>query len=83
MFVTDPERSPVPAGVHLQQAFGLSAAETRRNTVRTHLHRLFAKTETARRADLIRVLLSTRAPVRFACGLGCRARRVDEHDPAE
>jgi len=36
-----------------------------RNTARTHLRRLFAKTTTARQADLMRVLLSTHAPVRF------------------
>jgi DNA-binding CsgD family transcriptional regulator len=85
-FITDPDRTPVPAFVHLQRAFGLSAAETRvatllldgesvdrlsdrlcisRNTARTHLRRLFQKTDTARQADLIRVLLGAHAPVRF------------------
>lgn len=29
VFITDPERSPVPAAVHLQRVFGLSGAETR------------------------------------------------------
>jgi DNA-binding CsgD family transcriptional regulator len=86
VFITDPDRSPVPAAVHLQRAFGLSAAETRvaaalldgesvdrladrlcisRNTARTHLRHLFAKTATARQADLIRVLLGAHAPLRF------------------
>jgi DNA-binding CsgD family transcriptional regulator/PAS domain-containing protein len=86
VFITDPERSPLPATVHLQRAFGFSAAETRvaaalldgesvecladrlcisRNTARTHLRRLFAKTGTTRQADLIRVLLGAHAPVRF------------------
>ncbi|HEX6313722.1 MAG TPA: helix-turn-helix transcriptional regulator, partial [Gemmatimonadaceae bacterium] len=86
VFITDPERSPVPAAAHLQHAFGLSAAETRvatslldgesveglsdrlcisRNTARTHLRRLFAKTDTSRQADLIRVLLGAHAPLRF------------------
>lgn len=86
VFITDPERSPVPTAVHLRQAFGLSPAETRvavalldgdsvdrladrlcisRNTARTHLRRLFAKTATTRQADLIRVLLGAHAPLRF------------------
>jgi DNA-binding CsgD family transcriptional regulator/PAS domain-containing protein len=86
VFITDPEQSPVPAAVHLQRAFHLSAAETRvaaglldgesierlsdrlcisRNTARTHLRRLFQKTDTARQADLIRVLLGAHAPLRF------------------
>jgi DNA-binding CsgD family transcriptional regulator/PAS domain-containing protein len=86
VFITDPERSPVPAAVHLRRVFGLSAAETRvaaalldgesvdrladrlcisRNTARTHLRRLFAKTATTRQADLIRVLLGAHAPLRF------------------
>jgi DNA-binding CsgD family transcriptional regulator len=86
VFITDPERSPVPAAEHLRRAFGLSAAETRvaaalldgesverladrlcisRNTARTHLRHLFAKTATARQADLIRVLLGAHAPLRF------------------
>ena len=29
VFITDPEHAPVPAAVHLQRVFGLSAAETR------------------------------------------------------
>jgi DNA-binding CsgD family transcriptional regulator/PAS domain-containing protein len=86
IFITDPDQSPVPAAVHLQRAFGLSAAETRvaaallegesverladrlcisRNTARTHLRRLFAKTATTRQADLIRVLLGAHPPLRF------------------
>jgi DNA-binding CsgD family transcriptional regulator len=86
VFITDPERSAVPAAAHLQRVFGLSAAETRvatalleggsvdtvadrlcisRNTARTHLQRLFAKTGTSRQADLIRVLLGAHAPLRF------------------
>jgi DNA-binding CsgD family transcriptional regulator len=86
LFITDPERSPVPAAVHVQRVFGLSAAETRvaaalldgesldgladrlcisRNTARTHLRRLFAKTGTARQSDLIRVLLGAHPPLRF------------------
>jgi DNA-binding CsgD family transcriptional regulator len=86
LFITDPERSPVPAAAHVQRVFGLSAAETRvaaalldgeslerladrlcisRNTARTHLRRLFAKTGTARQADLLRVLLGTHPPLRF------------------
>ena len=36
-----------------------------RNTARTHLRRLFEKTVTSRQADLIRVLLSAHAPLRF------------------
>ena len=36
-----------------------------RNTARTHLQRLFAKTGTARQADLIRILLGAHAPLRF------------------
>jgi DNA-binding CsgD family transcriptional regulator len=36
-----------------------------RNTARTHLRRLFGKTDTTRQADLIRVLLGAHAPVRF------------------
>jgi DNA-binding CsgD family transcriptional regulator len=36
-----------------------------RNTARTHLRRLFAKTATTRQADLIRVLLGAHAPLRF------------------
>ncbi len=36
-----------------------------RNTARTHLRRLFAKTGTSRQADLIRVLLGAHAPLRF------------------
>ncbi|HUR33948.1 MAG TPA: helix-turn-helix transcriptional regulator [Vicinamibacterales bacterium] len=86
VFITDPERNPVPAAVHFQRVFGLSAAETRvaaalldgesldrladrlcisRNTARTHLRRLFAKTATARQSDLVRVLLGAHAPLRF------------------
>jgi DNA-binding CsgD family transcriptional regulator/PAS domain-containing protein len=86
LFITDPDHSPVPGAVHLQRAFGLSAAETRvaaalldgervdrladrlcisRNTARTHLQRLFAKTATSRQADLIRVLLGAHPPLRF------------------
>ena len=86
VFITDPERSRVPAAAHLQRGFGLSAAETRvamafldgetvdsladrlcisRNTARTHLQRLFAKTGTTRQADLIRVLLGAHAPLRL------------------
>lgn len=86
VFITDPERSPVPAGAHVQRVFGLSAAETRvamalldgenvdllaerlcisRNTARTHLRRLFAKTATSRQADLVRVLLGAHPPLRF------------------
>lgn len=85
VFITDPERSPMPAAVHLQRSFGLSAAETRvasallegesverlsdrlcisRNTARTHLRHLFAKTATSRQADLIRVLLAAHPPLR-------------------
>jgi DNA-binding CsgD family transcriptional regulator/PAS domain-containing protein len=86
VFITDPERSAVPAAEHLQRAFGLSPAETRvavalldgegieglserlcisRNTARTHLQHLFAKTDTARQSDLIRVLLGAHPPLRF------------------
>ena len=86
VFITEPQRSPVPAGTHLRCVFGLSAAETRvatalldgesvdsladrlcisRNTARTHLQRLFAKTGTSRQADLIRVLLGAHPPLRF------------------
>ena len=86
IFVTDPERFPVPSSGHVQQVFGLTAAETRvamamldgktvealadelcisRNTARTHLQRLFAKTGTTRQADLIRILLGVHAPLRF------------------
>jgi DNA-binding CsgD family transcriptional regulator len=86
IFVTDPERFPLPSSAHLQQAFGLTPAETRvamaildgktverladelcisRNTARTHLQRLFAKTGAARQADLIRTLLAAHAPLRF------------------
>jgi DNA-binding CsgD family transcriptional regulator len=86
VFITDPERTPVPEAPHVQRVFGLSAAETRvatmlldgesvesladrlcisRNTARTHLRRLFAKTDTSRQPDLIRVLLSAHAPLRF------------------
>ena len=36
-----------------------------RNTARTHLQRLFAKTGTTRQADLIRTLLGAHAPLRF------------------
>jgi DNA-binding CsgD family transcriptional regulator len=36
-----------------------------RNTVRTHLARLFAKTGTTRQADLIRILLGAHVPLRF------------------
>jgi DNA-binding CsgD family transcriptional regulator/GAF domain-containing protein len=36
-----------------------------RNTARTHLQRLFAKTGTTRQADLIRILLGAHAPLRF------------------
>jgi DNA-binding CsgD family transcriptional regulator len=86
VFITDPDRSPLPAAAHLQHTFGLSAAETRvatalldgesierlsdrlcisRNTARTHLRRLFAKTDTTRQADLIRILLGAHPPLRF------------------
>ena len=86
LFITDPDRFPLPSSGHLQRAFGLTAAETRvamallngktlerlgdelcvtRNTARTHLQRLFAKTGTARQADLIRTLLGAHAPLRF------------------
>ena len=86
IFITDPERFPLPSSAHIQQVFGLTAAETRvavamldgktverladelcisRNTARTHLQRLFAKTGTARQADLIRTLLGAHAPLRF------------------
>lgn len=86
VFITDPERSPVPMAAHLRHAFGLSPAETRvattlldgesvdrlsdrlcisRNTARTHLRRLFAKMDTTRQADLLRVLLGAHAPLRF------------------
>jgi DNA-binding CsgD family transcriptional regulator len=36
-----------------------------RNTARTHLRRLFAKTDTTRQADLIRILLGAHPPLRF------------------
>jgi DNA-binding CsgD family transcriptional regulator len=86
IFVTDPERFPLPSPAYVQQAFGLTPAETRvamamldgkslerladelcitRNTARTHLQRLFAKTGTSRQADLIRTLLGAHPPLRF------------------
>jgi DNA-binding CsgD family transcriptional regulator len=86
LFITDPERFPVPSPGHVKYVFGLTAAETRvamamldgksvdmladelcisRNTARTHLRRLFAKTGATRQADLIRILLGAHAPLRF------------------
>jgi DNA-binding CsgD family transcriptional regulator len=86
VFITDPEKMPLPSQQHLQRLFSLTPAEARvamalldgesverladhlgisRNTARTHLRRLFAKTNTKRQGELIRVLLGAHLPIRF------------------
>ena len=61
--------SEASLATHLVQSKGLAAAAGRSsmgiNTARTHLKRIFAKTETSRQAELVALLLKTAGFVRF------------------
>ena len=82
IFVTDPERQPLPSSETIGKMFGLSPAEARLahalaeglrveeaaercgvtvSTARTYLKQAFAKTETNRQSELVKLILTSPA----------------------